>query len=36
MKYFLLGSTIAIFAIIQYPGKYLLDGTVKWRHLDQI
>jgi len=36
MKYFLLGSAIAIFAIIQYPSKYLLDGTIKWRHLDQI
>lgn len=29
IKYFLLGSTIAIFAIIQYTGKYLLDGTIK-------
>nr|XP_041571702.1 cationic amino acid transporter 2 isoform X2 [Taeniopygia guttata] len=32
----LLGSTITIFAIIEYTGKYLLDGTIKWRDLDEI
>ncbi|XP_068798875.1 cationic amino acid transporter 2 isoform X4 [Struthio camelus] len=32
----LLGSTVAIFALIQYSGEHLLDGTIKWRHLDQI
>ncbi|XP_065593056.1 cationic amino acid transporter 2 isoform X2 [Cyrtonyx montezumae] len=32
----LLGSIITIFTITQYPGKYLSDGTVKCRHLDQV